>query len=186
MTMVEYISDTQVIVKASLSPIQHSGLAAFKMSKISLLPPPVSSKDLPGGPTQIFNVCRIRRINCHPVNSDEDSAPQGISDTDDWRNWNGDLEHPNDCEDDCTARIESAIEDDTSIENPECPEQQDVRATPNVPRLVRPTCKSKGQAEMVLLTVNAIETRRNNRVQNKLNRMRQRFSSCFMYLDWEL
>jgi len=81
--MVEYISETQVIVKASLSPIQHAGAAAFKMSKRSPLPTPVSLKDIPGKPTQIFNVSRIRRINCHPVNSDEDSTPQGISDTDD-------------------------------------------------------------------------------------------------------
>jgi hypothetical protein len=83
MTTVEYISDMQVIKKASLSPIQHAGAAALKMSKRSPLPPPASSKELPGGPTQIFIVCRIRRINCYPVNSDEDSAPEVISEMDD-------------------------------------------------------------------------------------------------------
>jgi len=47
------------------------------------------------------------------------------------------------------------------IEDPECPEQQDVSAAPNVHGLVRPTRKSKRQAEKLLVTVNAAETLRN-------------------------
>jgi hypothetical protein len=35
-----------------------------------------------------------------------------------------------------------------------------VSTAPNVPRLVRPTRKWKRQAETVLVTVNAVETRR--------------------------
>jgi len=90
-----------------------------------------------------------------------------ISDTEDWLNWNGDLDNPNDSEDDYVADIESDIEQDNSIEDPECPEQRDVSAASNVPGLIRPTRKSKRQAEHVLMTVNAIETRRNQGVKKK-------------------
>jgi len=161
MTAVGYISDTEEIVKASWSLFQHDGAAAFKLSERSPLPPALSAKDLSGGRTQILNVRRIRRINRHPVESDDDSAPESISDTKHWLNWNGDLDNPNDSEEDCAAADESDIEHNNGIEDPECPEQQDVRAAPNVPGLVRPTRKSKRQAEKVLVTVNAVETRRN-------------------------
>jgi len=57
MTAVEYISYTQEIVKAPWSLFQHHGAAAFKLSERSPLPPPLSAKDLPGGRTQILNVC---------------------------------------------------------------------------------------------------------------------------------
>jgi len=86
MTAVGYISDTEQIVKASWSLFQHDGAAAFKLSERSPLPTALSAKDLPGGRTQILNVRRIRRINHHPVESDDDSAPESISDTDDWLN----------------------------------------------------------------------------------------------------
>jgi len=65
------------------------------------------------------------------------------------------------------ADDESDIEQKNGFEDPECPEQQDVSATPNVPRSVRPIQKSKREGEMVQLIVNAIETRRNNRVKIK-------------------
>jgi len=133
MTTVEYISDTEEIVKASSSLFQHDGAAAFKLSERSPLPPALSAKDLPGGRTQILNVRRIRRINRHPVESDKDSAPESISDTDDWLNWNGDLDDPIDSEEDCAADDESNIEPNNAIEDPECPEQQDVSAESNVP-----------------------------------------------------
>jgi len=68
---------------------------------------------------------------------------------------------PNDSEDDCAADDESDIEQNNGIEDSESPEQQDVSAAPNVPGLVWPTRKSKRQAEKVLVTVNAVETRRN-------------------------
>jgi len=161
MTTIGYISDTEEIVKASWSLFQHDGVAAFKLSERSPLPPPLSAKDLPGGRTQILNVRRIRRINRHPVQSDEDSAPEGISDTDDWLHWNGDLDNPINGEEDCAADDESDIEQNNGIEDPECPEQQDVSAVPNMPGLVWPTRKSMRQAEKLLVTVNAAETRRN-------------------------
>jgi len=122
MTAVGYISDTEEIVKASWSLFQHDGAAAFKLSERSPLPPALSAKDLPGGRTQIINVRRIRRINRHPVESDVDSAPESISDTEDWLNWNRDLDNPNDSEDDCAAADESDIQHNNGIEDPECPE----------------------------------------------------------------
>jgi len=160
-TAVGFISDTEEIVKASWSLSQHDGAAAFKLSERSPLPPPLSAKDLPGGRTQILNVRRIRTINHYPVESDNDSAPESISDTDDWLNWNGDLDNPIDCEEDCVSDDESDIEQNNGIEDPECPEQQHASAAPTVPRLVWPTRKSKRQAEKLLVTVNAAEPRRN-------------------------
>jgi len=59
------------------------------------------------------------------------------------------------------------MEQENSIDDSECPEEWDVNAAPNVHRLIRPTWRSKCQAETVLKTVNAIETRRNNGRKNK-------------------
>jgi len=185
MTAVGYISDTEEILKAPWSLIQHDGAAAFKSSESSPLPPPVSAKDLPGRQTLMLNFHRIRRINRHAFKSDEDSAPERISDTEDWLNWNGDLDNLDDSEDDCAADVESDIEQNNSIEFAECPEQRDVSATPNVPGLIWPTRKSKEQAENGLMTINAIETRKNTGVKSKLDWMRQGFTSFFMYLDRE-
>jgi len=86
------------------------------------LPPALSAKDLPGGRTQIINVRQIQRINRHPVESDDDTAHESISDTDNWLNWNGNLDYPNDSEEDCAADNESDIEDNNGTEDPECPE----------------------------------------------------------------
>jgi len=161
MTAVRYISDTEVIVKSSWSRFQKEGAAAFKLSERSPLPPALSAKELPRRRTQILNVRQIRIFNRHPVESDDDSATESISDTNDWFNWNGDLDNPIDSEEDCAVDDESDIEHKNGIEDPECPEQQDVSAAPNVPGLVRPTRKSNRQAEIVLVTVNAVETQRN-------------------------
>ena len=125
------------------------------------MPLPLSAKDLSGGQIQILNVRQIRRINHHPVESEEDGAAESISDTEDWLNWNGDLDNPNDSEDDCTADFESDMEQDNSLEDPECPAQQDVSAAANDPRLIRLTRKINRKAENVFVTVNTIETRRN-------------------------
>jgi len=184
MTTVGYISDTEEIIQASWSLFQHDRATAFSLSERSPLPPALFAQDLPGGRTQILNGRRIWRINCHPVESDKDSTPESISDTDDWLNWKGDFDIPNDSEDDCAADDESDIEQNNGIEDSECPEQQDVSAAPDVPGLVQPTRKSKRQAEMVLVTVNAVETRRNKVGKKMKDWMCQRFTS-FMYLDRE-
>ena len=102
-----------------------------------------------------------------------DSAPESISDTKHWLNWNGNLDNPHDTEDDWVAHVESDIMQGNDIEDPECPEQQDVSAAPNVPGLIQPTWKSKRQAARVFVTVNAIETRRNMGVKQNDDRMRR-------------
>jgi hypothetical protein len=161
MSTERYISDTEGIVKASWSLFQHDGAAAFKLSERSPLQPALSAKDLPGGRNEILNVRQIWRIKRHPVECDEDSAAESISDTDDWLNWNGDMDNPIDSEEDCAADDEFDLEHNSGIDDLDPPEQQNVNAAPNVPRLVRPTQKSKLQAEKVLMTVNAVETQRN-------------------------
>jgi len=96
-----------------------------------------------------------------------DTAPESILHTEDWLKWNGDLDNPNDSEDDCVADLESDMEEDNSIEDLECPEQVNMNAVPNVPELIRPTRRSNRQAGKVLMTVNAIEIRRNKRGKKK-------------------
>jgi len=63
--------------------------------------------------------------------------------------WHSDIRTPNqlNSEDDCAADDESDLEHNNGIEDLECPEQQDVSAAPNVLGLVRPTRKSKRQAD---------------------------------------
>ena len=139
MAAVEYISDTEESVKASWSLFPHDGEAAFKLLERSLLPPALSTKKLAGGRTQVLNVRQIRQIDHHPAEIDEDSAPASISDTGYWLNQNGDLDDPNESEDDCEADNESDVELDNCFEDLECPEQRDVCATPNVPGSIRPT-----------------------------------------------
>jgi len=185
MTPIGYIWDMEELVKVSLSLFQHDGVAAFILSERSPLPPALLAKDLPGGRTEILNVRRIRRINRHPGESDKDSAPESISDTEDWPYWNGDLDNPNDTEGACTADIESDIKQGNCIEDLQCPEQSDLSPAPNVPGLIRPAQKSHGPTEKVLAMVNAIETRRNKGVKKEQDRMHQCFTSFLMYLNWE-
>jgi hypothetical protein len=71
------------------------------------------------------------------------------------------LDNPNDSEEDCAADDESNIGPGGGVWDPRCLGQQDLSAAPNVPGLVRPTQKSKRQAEQLMVTVNAVETRRN-------------------------
>jgi hypothetical protein len=75
------------------------------------------------------------------------------------------------------------MDKENSIEDPEFREQQDVSAAPNVPGLIRPIWKSKRYAENVLVTVNAMETRRNKGVKKIYDTMGQCFTSFFLYLD---
>jgi len=119
MTSVGYISDMEEMVKASWSNFQHDGAAAFKSSEKSPVPPALSAEDLPGGRTQVLNVRQIKQINRHPAGSDEDISPPIISDTENWLDWNGDLDNPNDSEDNCKADDESDVELHNGIEDSE-------------------------------------------------------------------
>jgi len=78
-----------------------------------------------------------------------------------WVDWNGDLDNPNESEDDCEADNESDVDQDNAMENLESPEKRNVSAAPNVPGLIRPTCRSNRKTEKVLMTVNATEPRSN-------------------------
>ena len=77
-TAVEYISDTEEIVKASPALFHHDGAAALKLSERSSWPPAVSAKDLPGGLTQKLSVCQIRQTNHHLIKCNADIAPESI------------------------------------------------------------------------------------------------------------
>jgi len=136
MTAVGYISDTEEDIKPSWSNFQHDGAAAYKLSERSCVPQALLAKDLPGGQTRVLNVRWIRRIDRHPAESDEDSALENISDTENWLNWNGDLDSPNDSEDDWEADFESEIELENPVEETETPEQRNVSFAPNVPGLI--------------------------------------------------
>jgi len=93
------------------------------------------------------------------------------------------LENPIATEDNRAADYESNIEQINGIEDPECPEHQDISAAPNALRVVWPTWNLKIQAETVLVTVKAIETRRNKGVKRMLDRSAQWFASFFTYFD---
>jgi hypothetical protein len=64
-----------------------------------------------------------------------DSVPENISDTEDWLNWNGNY-YANDSGDNCAADIEFDIEQHNSVKDSQCPEQHNVSAASNVPRLI--------------------------------------------------
>jgi len=176
-TAVEYISDTGEIVKASWSNFHHDGVAAFKLSEKLPVPPPLSAKDLPGGRTQVLNVRRLKRIDCQPADSDEDSSPESISDTENWLNYLG---NPINSEDHWEADNESDMELHNSSECSATPQHQNVSAAPNVAALIRPIRRSKKNVEKTLITVNIMETRMNMGIKKKLNRMCQCIISKFI------
>jgi hypothetical protein len=79
-TAIGYISDTKKIVKAYWLNVHHHTVALYTLLESSNLPPALSTNDLPGGQTQVLNVCEIKRLNQHPVECDENSAPESIVD----------------------------------------------------------------------------------------------------------
>jgi hypothetical protein len=137
-TAVGYISDTEEIIKASRSNLKHNFPAAFKLSERSPLPPALSAKDHPGGRMQVLNVRQTRRIDFHPTESDKDSSPESISDTENWLHSNADLDNPNKCEDQSEADDESYIEQCSGIEASESPKHWVVSTALNVSGLIRP------------------------------------------------
>jgi hypothetical protein len=100
--------------------------------------PGLSAKNLPGGQTQVLNVRRTKRINCHPAESHEQTSPESISYTTNWLNQNKELDNPNVSEDDWEADNDSDMELDNGSEDSEIPEVRDVSAAPNFPGLIRP------------------------------------------------
>lgn len=117
-------------------------MAEFELREKSPLPAAFAPPDHPGGQTQVFNVRRIKRINHHLAESEEQCPPDSISDTENWRNWNGDLVNLNVDEVNRVAKIESHSQLDHVIEGPEIPEHRDISAAPHFPRLIRLTWRS--------------------------------------------
>jgi len=142
MTAVGYISDTEEIVKASWSNLQHDGAAALELSEKSPVPPALSAKDLPGGRTEVLHVRRTKRIYRHSAESDQDSSSESISDTEHWLNWNGDLDNTNDSEDDWEADNKFDMELYNGIEDSDSPEQRNVSAAADVSGLIQPIRRS--------------------------------------------
>ena len=132
------------------------------MSEGSPVPPALSANDL-----------WIKRVDRYPAECDKDSAPDSISDSENWLDWNGNLDNLNDSEDIWEADTQSDIELLNGVKDSETTEQWDVSAAPHVPGLIRPPRRSKIQAEQVLMVVNTIETERNNGIKKKLDRMSQ-------------
>jgi len=73
--------------------------------------------------------------------------PESILDTENCLNWNGNMDYPNDHEEECAVDIEFDMEQEIGSEDPKSAEQRDVGASTNVPGLIRPTRKSKREAE---------------------------------------
>jgi len=161
MTAAGYSSDTEDIVKASWSNFQHDCVAAIVLSETSPLPPALSATDLPGGWTQAFTARQIRRINQHPAESGQDSSAESLSNTENWLDWNGDIDNPYESKAALEADDESDVQQDNAMEDPDSPNKRDVSAAQNVPGLILQTRRSNKMAEKVLMTVNALETRRN-------------------------
>ena len=80
------------------------------------MPPALSAKDLPEERTLVLNVRRFKRIDRPSAESDEDSSPVSISDTENWLHWNGDCDNPNDSEDDWEADNETDMKLDNGSE----------------------------------------------------------------------
>ena len=77
------------------------------------------------------------------------------------------MDNPNDIENDCEADDESDMELHNGIGDSETPEQRNVSAAPNVPGLIWPIRRSKKKVEKMLMMVNIMETRRNERIKKK-------------------
>jgi len=167
MTAIEQISDSEEIIKAFWSNFEHDGAAAFKLLEKSPLAPDLSATDLPEGRTQALNVRRIKRIDHHSAKSDEDSLPESIADTENWLNWNGYLDNPNDSEDNWEADNESDMELDNCREDSETRQHRIVSAAPNVPGLIPPTRRSKQKVEKAFMMVNILELRSNKGIKKK-------------------
>jgi len=167
MTAIRYIWDNAEMVKASWWNFQQDGVAAFKLLVKSPLPPALSAQGIPGGPNEVLNVHQIKWINHHRAESDEYSSPEIIADTKIWFNSNGDLDNSNNSKDDAEADNEPDLEWDNRSDNSETLEPRNVSATLNVPRLIQLLRLSKMKAEMDLMNVNIMQTRRNKGIKKK-------------------
>jgi len=138
MPAVGYISDTEVILKASWSNFEHNCVVAFELLERSLLPPALSAKDFSGGWTQVWNVNQINTMDCHPVECNVVHPPESILHTEICLHWICNLDNRNDNADNWKVDDKSNVELDNAIEDVKCQEQWEESAIPIVPRLVQP------------------------------------------------
>jgi len=136
-TAVGYISDSKEIVNTSWSNYQNDGAAGCKLSRRSHLRTAFGANDLPGRWTQVLNVRRSRWLDSHAAGSDEDSAPECVSDTKNRLDCNSHFNSPNDIEDHWEADNESNIELENGGEDAETQGKWDVSAAQTVPGLIR-------------------------------------------------
>lgn len=112
---------------------------------------------------------RIQRLNCQLCESDKESAPESISDTGNWRYWNGDLDTPNNGEEDCKADNVFDVKPDNDMKASDSSEHRDLSTALFVPRLIRLTRSSMDTAEKGSITVSAMETRQSAGNNKKLD-----------------
>jgi len=173
MAAVEYISDTEGIVKASWSNFPHYCIATYKLSERFPLPPSLCTWDLLGKEATMIMVCRIWTINHHPAGSDEDSAPETTSNTENWLDRKRNSDNP------ITSNDKWVVDDlrdmvwANIIEHPESHEHRVVCATSNVPTFIGPIQRSVRWTEQELMAVTAMETRWSKGHMRKYNRMCQ-------------
>jgi hypothetical protein len=96
-----------------------------------------------------------------------DSSMESISDTENWLNWNGDFDNPNESGDNREADNESVRELDNSSKVSDSPEQQMVSVALNVPRLIRSIQWLNKQVEQAFRMVNIMERKRNKAVKKR-------------------
>jgi len=158
MTVIGYIINTQEIVKAYSSHIQHDGVAGFKLSERSPLPPILNAMEFRVRQTEVFNIYQIIWIDCRLAKSDKDSANECISGTENWLDWTGDLPDPYLSVDDGEAHHAPCIEHHSAIEIAESPEPWNVSAALDASGFIWPTRRSTKLAEKGLMTVTALKT----------------------------
>jgi len=100
----------------------------------------------------------MEQIGCHPGDSGEERVPKSISDTKDCLEWKGDFNYRHNSQDNWEADNESNMQQDNDSGDPATQNQQNVSAVPNIPRLIWATLRAMTKAEMVLMTVNRMET----------------------------
>jgi hypothetical protein len=171
MTAMGYISDSEEVESSSWASFAHDGLAAFKSNEKTPLPKSLPLTELQNGKTQVLNVRRIPRINRQPGLTDEESAGEDNTDTEDWLHWDGDMESGAEDESDSSTDDEHEMDRILDTHEKESPEQSHGDAAPNVPGFIRPVRKSK---RIVELAVSGARPTSNTNTQKRRGRGNKR------------
>jgi len=104
--------------------------------------------------------------------------------TENWLDWECDLDHPIASVDDWVADNASDIALDNVIKDPESPAQWDGNAAPKVLGLIWPTWRSKKNVEKGLMTTTTMETRMNKENKKQWDWMRLCIFTRFCMLSY--